>query len=142
LLSRQGAGNIIEKNTVVGSGTISHLTQIQNNEYAESLKQFSENVNSTLKGQQISEKKIKSINESIIELAKEVKDIKPGLEEQIDYAKQITVEAKTASVIQKVLDVSPQAAATFTPLSPFSKLIGKGIQEILDSTRIRLNKDQ
>lgn len=116
-----GSGNIIGKNIVVRSGTINvseqHLKQIQNNEYAEGLKEFSENLNSRLKGQQIPEEQIKSINQSIDELAKEVKDIKPEQEEKIDYAKQITVEAKTTSVIQKVLDVLPEAAqtaATFT----------------------------
>ena len=34
------------------------------------------------------------------------------------------------------MDVLPQAAettATFTPLAPFSKLIGKGVQGIVDA---------
>ncbi|MFL6401379.1 MAG: hypothetical protein ACJ72J_17610, partial [Nitrososphaeraceae archaeon] len=135
-----GSGNIVGKNIVVGDGTINineqRLTQIQNNEYAESLKQFSDTINDQLKGQQIPEEKVKSINQSINELAEEVKDIKPGKEEEVDYVKQTNVEAKTASVIQKVLDVLPQAAetaATFTPLAPFSKLIGKGVQGIVDA---------
>jgi SMC interacting uncharacterized protein involved in chromosome segregation len=112
------------------------LTQIPNNEYAESLKQFSETINDQLKGRHIPEEKVKSINQSINELAEEVKDVKPGKEEEVDYVKQTNVEAKTASVIQKVLDVLPQAAettATFTPLAPFSKLIGKGVQGIVDA---------
>ena len=139
-----GSGHIIGKSIVVGDGTINvseqRLTQIQNNEYAESLKQFSENINKQLKGLSVSEEKVKSINESINELAEEVKDIKPGKEGEIDYVKQTNVEAKTASVIQKVLDVLPQAAetaATFTPLAPFSKLIGKGVQSIVDAIKNR-----
>ena len=43
---------------------------------------------------------------------------------------------KTATTIQKVLDVLPKAAeiaATFTPLAPFSKLIGKGVIQIVDA---------
>jgi hypothetical protein len=141
-----GSGNIVGKNIVVGDGTINineqWLTQIQNNDYAESLKQFSDTINDQLKGRQIPEEKVKSINESINELAKEVQDIKPGKEgEQVlDYVKQTNVEAKTASVIQKVLDVLPQAAettATFTPLAPFSKLIGKGVQGIVDAIKNR-----
>ena len=72
------------------------------------------------------------------ELAKEVEDIKPGKEEEqeIDYIKQTQVESKTASLIQKVLNVLPEAAetaATFTPLAPFSKIIGKGTQQIVDA---------
>jgi|GEM_PF-1790062 hypothetical protein len=57
------------------------------------------------------------------ELAKEVEDIRPDKEQEIGYVKQTNVEAKTASVIQKVLNVLPQAAetaATFTPLAPFA----------------------
>ena len=55
-------------------------------------------------------------------------------EQEINYAKQANIEAKTAGVIQRVLNVLPQAAetaATFTPLAPFNKIIGKGVQEIV-----------
>jgi hypothetical protein len=83
---------------VVGSGTINvseeSLTEIQNKEYAESLKQFSENINNQLRGLQVPEEKIRSINESIDDLAKEVKDIKPGKEEEIDYLTIIQVGLK------------------------------------------------
>ena len=74
------------------------------------------------------------------ELAKEVEDIRPGKEQEIGYVKQTNIEAKTASVIQKVLNVLPQAsetAATFTPLAPFSKLIGKGMQEMVNAIQRR-----
>jgi DNA-directed RNA polymerase subunit F len=143
-----GNNNIFGKTVVVGDGTINvseqRFAQIQNNEYVESLKKFSENINNQLKGLQVSEEQVKSINESINELAKEVKDIKPGKEEEVDYVKQTNVEAKTANVIQKVLDVLPQAAetaATFTPLAPFSKLIGKGVQGIVDAIRNRKKRN-
>jgi invasion protein IalB len=56
--------------------------------------------------------------------------------EQIDFVKQVQIEAKTASLVHKVLAVLPEAsetAATFTPLAPFSKLIGKGMQQMVDA---------
>ena len=137
-----GSGNIIGKNIVVGSGTInvaeSQLQKIPN-EYAKALKDFSESINQQLKGRQIPEDDVKSINNTMNELAKEVQDVKPGKEEEqeeIDYIKQTQVESKTASLIQKVLTVLPEGAetaATFTPLAPFSKIIGKGIQHIVDA---------
>ena len=74
------------------------------------------------------------------ELAKEVEDIKPGKEREIDYVKQTNIETKTASVIQKVLNVLPQAAettVTFTSLAPFSRLIGKGMQEMVNAIQRR-----
>ena len=136
-----GSGNIIGKNIVIGDGTITvseqRLTEIQNNEYAQSLKAFSETINEQLKGRQIPEEEVKSINNTMNELAKEVEDVKPGQEEEeIDYVKQTQVESKTATLIQKVLTVLPEAAetaATFTPLAPFSKIIGKGVQGIVDA---------
>jgi hypothetical protein len=43
-----------------------------------------------------------------------------------------------------VLTVLPEAAetaATFTPLAPFSKLIGKGVQGIVDAIKNRRKKN-
>lgn len=142
-----GSGNIIGKNIVGGSGTInvSHqeLAKIPIPEYAKVLDDFSKSINEQLKGLQLPEEKVKEINSGLDELAKEVQDVKPGKEEQLDYVKQTNVEAKTASVIQKVLDALPQAAetaSTFTPLAPFSKLIGKGVQGIVDAIAARRRK--
>jgi hypothetical protein len=134
-----GSGNIIGKNIVIGSGTINvNETQLQKipNEYAQALKEFSETVNQQLKGRQIPEEEVKAINNNMNGLAKEVEDVKPGKEVEIDYVKQTQIESKTASLIQKVLTILPEAAetaATFTPLAPFSKIIGKGTQQIVDA---------
>jgi hypothetical protein len=135
-----GCGNVIGKNVVVGSGTINvSQTQLQQipNEYATALKQFSSGISNQLKGKQIPEEQIKSVNNSLEELAKEVQDVKPPKEgEELDYAKQVNIESKTATVIQRVLTVLPEAAetvATFTPLAPFSKLIGKGVTQIVNA---------
>jgi len=132
-----GTGNVAGKYVVVRSGTINvseqQLARIQGKEYAQSLRDFADNINKQLKDHKIPEDQIKSINQSISELAKEVEDIIPGSE--IDYVRQTNIEGKTGSVIQKVLNVLPQAAetaATFTPLAPFSKLIGKGMQELVN----------
>jgi hypothetical protein len=145
-----GSGNVIGENIVIGDGTINvseqRITEIQNNEYSQSLKAFSETINEQLKGRAMPEEEVKSINKSIDELANEVKDVKPGQEEEeeIDYVKQTLIESKTASLIQKVLTVLPEAAetaATFTPLAPFSKIIGKGVQGIVDSIKNRRKKN-
>jgi hypothetical protein len=123
----------------VGSGTIDisqqELANIQDPEYAKALKDFSGNINQQLKGRQIPKEQVKSINTSLEELAKEVQGVKPGREEQMDYPKQLNIESKTVSIVQKILNILPEAAetaATFTPLAPFSKLIGKGITQIVE----------
>jgi SMC interacting uncharacterized protein involved in chromosome segregation len=138
-----GSGNIAGKNIVIGSGTINvseqQLAKIPN-EYAESLRTFSENLNKQLQNRQIPEEQVKSINQSINELAKQIEVIKPGKGQELDYEKQKNLEAKTGGVIQRVLNVLPQAAetaATFTPLNPLSKLIGRGVQEIVNEIQRR-----
>ncbi|MGA7369288.1 MAG: hypothetical protein WBX01_09170 [Nitrososphaeraceae archaeon] len=91
----QGDGNVVAKYLLVGDGTINvseqRVAEIQNNEYAKGLEEFSKNVNEQLKGQSVAEETISSINESIDELAKEVKDIKSG--QEIGYGKKINVES-------------------------------------------------
>jgi len=123
-----------------GSETVNvnqqELANIQDPEYAKALKDFSENINRQLKGRHIPEEKVKEINTSLEELAKEVQDVKPGREEQMDYPNQVNIESKTVSVVQKILNILPEAAetaATFTPLAPFNKIIGKGVTQIVDA---------
>ena len=84
----------------------------------------------------MSEEQVLSINTSLEELVKEVQGVKPGREEQIDYPIQLNIESKTVSIIEKTLNALPEAeketAATFGPLDPFSKLIGKGVGQIVE----------
>jgi hypothetical protein len=124
-----------------GSGTVVNVNQqelanIQDPEYAKALRDFSENINRQLKGRQISKEQVKSINTSLEELAKEVQDVMPGKEEEIDYPIQLNIESKTVSIVEKILNVLPEAkeetAATFRSLDPFSKLIGKGVTQIVE----------
>jgi hypothetical protein len=142
-------GDTIGKNIVIDSGIINiseqELAKIQDPEYARALKDFSENINQQLKGKEIPEEQVKSINTSLEELAKEVQDVKPGREEQMDYPKQVNTESKTVSVVQKILNVLPEAAetaATFTPLAPFSKLIDRRVEQIVDATRKKKEVNQ
>ena len=133
-----GSGNVIGKNIVIGSGTINvskqELTKVDSR-YADALQQFSDNINKQLKGQQIPEEQVQEINNKLNELTKEVEGIKPGQEEQeIDYEKKKNIEGKTGSLIQRILKVLPQAvetATTFTPLAPFSRLIGKSVEQLV-----------
>lgn len=114
------------------------------NEYANGLKEFSEIINDQLEEHNIPKEKSKAIFSSIDALAEEIKDIKAGPEQrQIDLEKEKRIDSKLTGVLQKVLDVLPQAAdtaSTFTPLAPFHTLIGKGVQQIVDAINNRKNK--
>ena len=127
----KGKGNIIAKEV---SGTINLNFKEHNkmpDEYSKSLEAFSQEVNAQLKKHNISQEKTVPIQESINELVKEVEGIKP--EEKIDIEQKENIKGKITKVIIRLLKILPDGAetvATFTPLAPFSKIIGKGIEEI------------
>ena len=55
--------------------------------------------------------------------------------EQLAAGIQLNIESKTVSIVQKTLNVLREeegTAATFRPLDPFSKLIGKGVTQIVE----------
>ena len=64
-----GSGNVMGKNIVVGNGTINldpeRLSKIKSSEYAESIKDFSQVINNQLKGYQLKEEQVKSINQAV-----------------------------------------------------------------------------
>lgn len=107
------------------------LTKIPN-EYMKSLQAFSEAINAQFKKHNISQEKAAPVQESINELVKEVEGIKP--EQKIDIEKKEDIKAKITKVAVRLLNVLPKGAevvAALTPLAPFSKIIGKGAEEIV-----------
>ncbi|MGE5661741.1 MAG: hypothetical protein ACM3X1_05785 [Ignavibacteriales bacterium] len=135
-----GTGHTFGKNvSVSGRVSVNSTTRIHN-EYARSLADFSNKLNDLVEQQNIPQEQVKPIQKNIDELTKEVEDIKPEEEQEIDYVKQTNIESKLASLVQNVVKALPQAAetaATFTPLAPFSKLIGKSIEHIVAAVQRR-----
>ena len=136
-----GNNNLIGKNIVVGSGTISVKDERLYNlpsKYSESLKEFTEKINSELQGQKISEDEKNAINNNIDELAKEVEEAKveEGKENELPRAKKRELNGKLGTVIKTVLKILPTAAkigsSFFAPLSPFSDLIGEKVEDIVN----------
>lgn len=131
-----GSGNIIGKSIDI-SGTVSLSNQqLQNvpSEYANGLKSFSESVNQQLKANNVPPEKVKPIQESINELVKETEGVKP--DQPVGVIKQSGLKSKFINVAKNVLKVLPKTAETvaaFTPLAPFSKLIGEGTQHLVDA---------
>lgn len=130
----EGTGNIVGKKVLV-SGTI-HINSQQAvklpDEYAKGLQAFAEAVNQQLRLHQVPPEQVAPVQESINELATEVEDVKP--EKKLSYAKKTTIKAKLAKVAEGLLKILPKTAetiATFTPLAPFSTLIGEGVGEIV-----------
>jgi preprotein translocase subunit SecD len=133
-----GSGNIIGKGIDI-SGTVSISNQqLQNvpSEYANSLKSFTESINQQLKANNVPPEKVKPIQESINELVKESEGIESS--QQVGIIKQSDLKSKFINVAKHVLKVLPKTAetvTTFTPLAPFSKLIGEATQHLVEGVQ-------
>jgi tetratricopeptide (TPR) repeat protein len=106
----------------------------ESNEYLEALKSFSEAIYRQFKSHNISSEQLKPIEESIKELVKAVEDIKEP--EKINLERKIGLRQKFIDMIQKVIHPLPKPAEeiqrTFINLSPFSKLIGDDVQQLVE----------
>ena len=135
-LDVSGSGNVIGKNISV-SGTINvnseQLSKIPD-EYAKALKDFSTSINKQITNHNIQQSQLAPLQESINELAKETKGVKP--KQDVDDIKKIELKTKFVNVAKNVLNILPKTAETiaaFTPLAPFSKLIGEATQSVIES---------
>jgi hypothetical protein len=121
-----GSGNVIGKNISINEQQLENMSK----EYADSLKAFMEQI----EHYNIPEEQIKPIQDGLNDLTKEVEGIKP--EEKVGTVKQKTLNTKFSIFVEKVLTVLPKTAETvtmFTPLAPFSKLIGEGVEQLVQS---------
>jgi len=136
-----GTGIVFGKNITIGSININSLNKELEkvpNEYAKSLTAFAENLNKEFEEYKVPEVKAKQIQKSIVDLGKQVEDVTPDKEGEINYIKQTKIEAQTVDLVDKVLDAIPPAAETvalFTPLYPVNKLIRKGVQEVVNKVK-------
>jgi hypothetical protein len=131
-----GSGNVIGKNIAV-SGTITvndeQLSKIPN-EYAKALKDFSASINQQITNYDIQKSQLELIEASINQLARETEGIK--VDEDVNIIKKREFRVKFVNVAKSVLKVLPKTAETvaaFTPLAPFSKLIGEGTRAIVEA---------
>jgi hypothetical protein len=135
-LDVSGSGNVIGKNISV-SGTINvnneQLSKIPD-EYAKALKDFSTSINEQITHHNIYQSQLAPLQESINELAKETGGIKP--DQEVVVVKKTELKTKFVNVAKNVLKVLPKTAETvaaFTPLAPFSRLIGEATQSVIEA---------
>jgi hypothetical protein len=121
-----GSGNVIGKKISINEQQLENIPK----EYADSLNAFIEQI----KNYNIPPEQIKPIQDGLNDLTKEVEGVKP--EEKVNTVKQKALNSKFSIFAEKVLKVLPKTAetvATFTPLSPFSKLIGEGVEQLIQT---------
>ncbi len=127
-----GTGNIVGENVVVNNQKIEQLHPL----LGESLKSFSESVENLIKVYAVPETEAREINRQIEDLAVEIKDV--NTDEELPYAKKSILKAKIAGIADSMFRVLPSAvetAASFTPLAPFSKVIGESVEGIVKAVR-------
>jgi len=130
-----GSGNVVGKNINVGTISIGseQLRQLPD-EFAAGLKEFTAAVNRLLAEHKVAPELVAPVQESVTELAAEVRDV--GEPEKLSRSKKSGIRSKLEAVAEGLLKALPTAAevgAAFTPLAPFSKLVGTGIQQIVDA---------
>lgn len=127
-----GSGNIVGKNVkITGNVTLSNqqLSKISN-EYAKSLEAFTQALNQQLEKHKVPAEKAAPVQEAVKELAKEMEGVRS---DQVTTIKSKQLNAKVSGVIDAVVKILPKATETliaFTPLAPFSKLIGEGVEQL------------
>jgi DNA repair exonuclease SbcCD ATPase subunit len=136
-----GSGGIIIGNNIT-TGDIEvqidqSIKQNPNNEYLKGLKELTEKLEKEYEKYNVPQEKRTEINQSIQDLQNEVKDLKPETKvEDLKPSQEKQIDAKTTTLIEKIVDVLPEASETIanlTPLSPFSKLIKGGVQNLVDA---------
>ena len=114
-------------------------------EYASSLERFSVLINEKLQAQAqtIDSGKLTSANNNLNQFAKKISEnTKDGMI-VIDDKKKETIEGKLISAFDSLVDISPKLVETISAcipiLSPFSGLLGKSMQSIIE--KIHKNKN-
>jgi hypothetical protein len=133
-----GATGIIAK-TISGNINIgAQQAEKMPDEYSKSLQEFSDKINELLQKYKVEPSQVEPVQQSINELVEEVADVKP--DEKVDYAKEITIKSKlvtAAAGLAKLLPRGAELVSAFTPLAPFSKLIGEAVEVVVGNVAKR-----
>lgn len=129
-----GASGVVAKNITgnihIGADKLNEVPD----EYSKSLKEFEEKINQLFNKYQVPADQGETIQKSVEDLASEVAGM--DNKEEVDYAKKLTLKAKLASTaagLAKLLPKGAEVVSAFTPLAPFSKIIGEAIEVIVQN---------
>ncbi len=129
-----GASGIVAKNISgnihIGSEKLDRMP----NEYSRIMEAFSENINLLLQKYQVEPEQIAPVQKKIDELADEITEVGP--EAEVDYEKEISLKSKLVSAaagLARLLPKGAEVVAAFSPLAPFSKLIGEAVDVVVQN---------
>ena len=128
-------GLIAHTFTVHGDMILDGSTNQQSrNEYVQGVLAFGKGVEEQLKASPAPAEAVRPLQEATAELSQEAAKIEP--EQPVSVSRKMSIRARLYAVAEGLLKVVPrtaEAVAALTPLAPFSKLIGEGLQEIVDA---------
>jgi hypothetical protein len=133
-----GSGNIVGKQVNVASGLHLNPAQLARlpQEYATSLTAFSAAVNQQLAAHHIPAEQVAPVQKEVEALVKDVEEI--PADKPVAIVRKAGITTRLAAIAKGLLKILPQTAETvaaFTPLAPFSKLIGTGVDEVIKSVQ-------
>jgi len=101
--------------------------------FASSLVNFVNQINNEIKKEDINPIAVAPIKDSVNELAKTTTEVMHG--EVKEEKRMTTIREKLKGVALSLVKLSPKIARTlagFTPLAPFSELIGEGFDKMIE----------
>ena len=138
-----GDGNIIGKNITIGDSIIINKNVLNSidPQFNNSIEKFEKIINEKFNDIQVPQEGKRYLQENVEKLAQEVTDVKPDSLSQ-DEDKIDSIKSYLVNISDKIVELSPDIAesvASMTPLSPFSKVIGKGVGFIAERIKKRLH---
>lgn len=116
----------------VGQGTLQEVPD----EYAQSLQAFQDAINQQLQALRVPPEQVAPVQESVQALAEEARSVQP--DQPLDWKKKRGIGDALRGIAAGLLQVLPRTAETIaamTPLAPFSRLIGEGLEKVVAEVR-------
>jgi len=125
----KGSSNIVGKNISIKLGQLEKIPI----EYADSLKAFTDAINQQFRANNIPFDKVAEVQKNVDEFSKELEGVKPGQDPGI--VKKSNLKSKLINIAKAALVILPKAVpavlSAFTPLQPFSQLIGEDTETLV-----------
>ncbi len=108
-------------------------------ECSNALRNFINDLNNKIKGNQVPEEKVKEVNDTINDFVKDVQVTNPEDKEKVDLSKKEIIGNKFKKMVKVALKILPAATAIASVasfgvhLAPFSGLIGESVHNIIET---------
>jgi hypothetical protein len=133
-----GASGVIGQTVTINGGVQVGQAALREvpDEYAQSLQAFQDAINRQLQALSAPPQAVAPVQEAVQALAEEAKAVQPG--QPLDWKQKRGIGDALRGIAAGLLQVLPRTAETIaamTPLAPFSRLIGEGLEKVVAEVR-------